>query len=113
MPDPDWKALVRSRLSPLPVDPARESDIVDELAQHVAEHYVDLVASGMPHDAAMRAALAPLDDPVRVATELARADRARTAAPAPPVSSGSLTTDVLRDFRYAGRLLVRAPGFAV
>ena len=28
----DWQALVRARLGPLPVDPARAADIVDELA---------------------------------------------------------------------------------
>ena len=33
----NWKALVRARLDPLPVDPARAGDIVDELAQHVAD----------------------------------------------------------------------------
>ena len=41
---PDWKSLVRARLGRLPVDPARESDIVDELAQHVSDHHKDLVA---------------------------------------------------------------------
>ena len=44
----NWKALVRARLNPLPVDPARAGDIVDELAQHVAEHYAELVASACP-----------------------------------------------------------------
>ncbi len=56
----DWKALVRARIGPLPVDPAREADIVDELAQHVAEHYADLIAAGMSEADAMAAALAPL-----------------------------------------------------
>ena len=43
----NWKALVRARLAPLAVDPAREADNVDDLAQHVAEHYTELVASGV------------------------------------------------------------------
>ena len=59
----DWKTLVRSRLGSLPVDPAREADIVDELAQHVAEHHRDLVTSGMDDAAALASVLAPLTSP--------------------------------------------------
>ena len=44
----NWKSLVRARLNPLPVDPARAGDIVDELAQHVADHHAELVSSGVP-----------------------------------------------------------------
>ena len=57
----DWKSLVRGRLGPLPVDPARAADIVDELAQHIAAHYKDLVASrNRRRDGARPRALAPL-----------------------------------------------------
>jgi putative ABC transport system permease protein len=109
---PDWKALVRARLGPLPVDPARQADIVEELAQHAAEHCAELVASGMAEREAIAAALAPLDDRARVAMEIARADRPRHAAPAPPATGGSPAGAFARDVRYAVRLLLRAPGFA-
>jgi len=109
---PDWRALVRARLGPLPVDPAREADIVDELAQHAAEHYADLIAGGAAEADAMRTALAPLSDPRRVAADIARADRPRPAAPAPPAAGGSIAGAFLRDVTYAVRLLARAPGFA-
>jgi putative ABC transport system permease protein len=109
----NWKTLVRARLNPLPVDPARAGDIVDELAQHVAEHHGELVASGVPDEEAAEQALAPLDDRAHVAAEIARADRARSAAPSPPPSAhANLFVDVARDVRYAARLLARAPGFA-
>ena len=109
----DWKDLVRARLAPLNVDPAREADIVAELAQHVAEHHAELVASGMPDDRALEIALAPLDDRDRVAVDLARADRPRSFAPAPPpASASSIAGDFLRDLRYAARMLRHAPGFA-
>ena len=106
----DWKALVRARLGRLPVDPAREMDIVDELAQHVAEHHKELVASGVDDERATARALAPLA--ARAAAEIARADRPRLAAPTPPASSGSLVGTIARDLRYAVRLLRRAPAFA-
>ena len=109
----DWTSLVRARLAPLRVDPAREVDIVAELAQHVAEHHAELVASGVPDDRAIEMALAPLDDRDRVAADIARADRPRVSAPEPPPAAGaSMIGDFLRDLRYAARLLMQAPGFA-
>src|SRR5262245_18466397 len=107
---PDWKALVRARLGLLPVDAAREMDIVDELAQHVAEHHRELVASGIDADRAVDLALAPLAE--RAALEIARADRPRSAAPTPPPARGSLMGGFARDLRYGLRLLRRAPAFA-
>jgi len=115
----NWKALVRSRLGSLPLDPAREADIVDELAQHVAEHHRDLVASGLDDAAALASALAPLSSPpegghsARVAAEIARADRPRATAPIPPAGGGGLFTDLGRDVRYAVRVLRRAPAFTI
>jgi putative ABC transport system permease protein len=111
---PDWKSLVRSRIGTLPLDATRESDVVDELAQHVAQHHAELTASGVDEADAVRQALAPFDDPRRVAAEIARADRRRPAPalPAPP-DNGSFLVDFGNDLRYAARLLWRAPGFSV
>jgi putative ABC transport system permease protein len=109
---PDFHALVRARLGPLAVDPARGADIVDEIAQHVAEHCADLTAGGMAESDAIAAALAALDDPRRVAAEIARADRPRPAAIAPPPAAGAWLADGWRDLQYAARLLLRSPGFA-
>src|SRR5262245_5638348 len=106
----NWKQLVRARLGPLPVDAARASDIVDELAQHVAEHHRDLIADGVGDEEAIERALAPLA--ARAAAEIARADRPRSSAPPPPATSGGgLLTGLTRDVRYAARLLLRSPAF--
>jgi putative ABC transport system permease protein len=117
----DWIALVRARLGALRVDPMREREIVDELAQHVAAHYADLTAAGAADADALSAALAPLD-PARVAAEIATATSPTQLAarlqpspynPPPPADGSSgLLVDLARDVRYAARLLRRAPGFA-
>ena len=109
---PDWKSLVRARLGPLPVDSAREADIVDELAQHAAEHCADLIAGGMAEEDAVATALAPLNDPRKVAAEIARADRPRRVAPEPPAGGRFIFGALGRDIRYALRLLLRSPAFA-
>jgi len=108
---PEWTSLVRARLGRLPLDAAREADIVEELAQHAADDYAALVASGIPVQQAIDAALAPLDDPARIASEIARADRPRTVAPEPPAGRAPLAATFARDVRYAARLLLRAPSF--
>jgi putative ABC transport system permease protein len=109
----NWKSLVRARLNPLPIDPVRAGDIVAELAQHVAEHHAELVASGVPDAEAVEQALAPLADRAHLAAEIALADRARPAVPpAPPSQRANLVVDLVRDVRYAARLLAHAPGFA-
>jgi putative ABC transport system permease protein len=107
----NWKRLVRERLGPLPVDPPRAADIVDELAQHVAEHYRELIDNGVAESDAVEQALAPLA--ARAAAEIARADRPRPTAPAPPPVQAGPLTGLARDVRYAGRLLLRAPGFTI
>ena len=117
----DFKALVRARIGAVPVDPAREADIVDELAQHLADDYADLVASGVPASDAVALALAPLDDPTTahllksgVAAKARRLKPSRLAyyEPVPPSSGASVAGTIARDVRYGIRLLVRAPGFA-
>jgi putative ABC transport system permease protein len=114
---PDFRALVRARIGAVPVEPMREADIVDELAQHVADDYADLVASGLAEADAIARALAPLDHPARIAAEIGRADRPRDAGrlvslDEPAAPGGPVAGTLAREVRYAIRLLVRAPGFA-
>jgi predicted permease len=66
----------------------------------------------MADEVALLRALAPLGSHPLVAEEISRADRPRATAPPPPASAArSLFGDLVRDGRYAVRVLSRAPGF--
>ena len=45
---PDWKRIVRDRLAALKLEGSRESEVVDELAQHLEDRYEELRLSGLP-----------------------------------------------------------------
>ena len=56
---PDWAPHVRARLASLRLSPTRETEIVDELSQHLEDRYRELIAEGTSPDEATRLALAP------------------------------------------------------
>jgi predicted permease len=59
---PDWKTEIRERLAHLDLDPARETAIVEELAQHAADFYDELVRQGIAATDAHQRTLAQLRD---------------------------------------------------
>jgi predicted permease len=59
---PDWTEEIRSRLAGLDLEPTRESEIVEELAQHAADRYQELLAKGISQDDACRRTIAELSD---------------------------------------------------
>src|SRR4026207_339801 len=69
MPDPStptydasltgtWAREVRTRLSSLQLSPTRESEIVEELSQHLADRRRELISGGASPEEARRLALA-------------------------------------------------------
>ncbi|MDO8678222.1 MAG: ABC transporter permease [Acidobacteriota bacterium] len=53
-----WEQEVRTRLSELQLSPSREAEIVDELSQHLDDHWRELIAGGTPPDEATGLTLA-------------------------------------------------------
>ena len=51
---PDWKSLVRERLAPLRLKPTAESDLAEELAQHLEDRYRELRSGGASEEEAYR-----------------------------------------------------------
>jgi predicted permease len=59
---PEWKEEIRSRLARLELDPSREAAIVEELAEHAADFYDELLRQGITADEAHQRTLAQLGD---------------------------------------------------
>ncbi|HZM71461.1 MAG TPA: ABC transporter permease, partial [Candidatus Cryosericum sp.] len=110
---PDWKAEIRRRLERLALEPARETEIVEELAQHLEDRYRELRAGGAADSEAARAALLELSEGGRLASELRHVERRAAAEPA---VLGARRTNVLgdlwQDLRYGFRALIQQPVFA-
>jgi putative ABC transport system permease protein len=110
---PDWSHALRARLARLTLTPAREREIVDELAQHLDDRYQELRDAGTPHEDAMRLALDEVDDEELLAREMRTLRQASAAAPIPPgTAPRRFLGDFSQDLVYAGRMLRKAPGFA-
>ena len=79
---PDWKKEIRQRLARLKLAPTRESEIVEELAQHLDDRYQELLADDISGADAERLTLAELSEDELVARELRRVER---KAPPEPI----------------------------
>ena len=108
----DWHAFVRDRLGEITGDAARDAEIVEELAQHMASRMDELRGAGATDQEATAALMAELQGRTELARAIRRAERQRPTAPIPPTFLGKrLLSDVGKDIRYACRLLRRTPGF--
>ena len=108
----DWHAFVRERLGEITGDAARDAEIVEELAQHLASRMDELRGAGATDQEATAALMAELQGHTELARAIRRAERQRPIAPVPPTFSGKrLLSDVSKDIGYAFRLLRRTPGF--
>ena len=96
----DWKDEVRKRLAAEGLEPGREAEVVEELAQHLEDCYRDALAGGATPEDARRAALEELSGAESLADALPKSVRAPRAEP--PVlgaqSRGALA-DIAQDVR--------------
>ena len=107
----DWRTFVRAHLSEITGNPARDEEIVEELAQYAALRVEDARTAGLTEQQALERVTRELKSNT-LASTLREADRRRPAAPVPPISGErSIMRDLWQDVGYALRLLVRDRGF--
>jgi putative ABC transport system permease protein len=109
---PDWKSEIRRRLADSKFEPTRESEIVEELSQHLEDRCAEALAGGATPEEASRAALAELCDGELLAMELKQVER---PASQEPIVLGTnrrsdMIADLWQDFRYGLRMLGKKPG---
>ncbi|HEY7112594.1 MAG TPA: ABC transporter permease [Thermoanaerobaculia bacterium] len=108
---PDWSAAVRERLAGLRLDPARESALVEELAQHASDRYEELVTNGANAAEAERAILAELDSP-NLVSKLRPVLPRPAFRPSPEPADASGFAGFWLDLRHGVRRLRLEPAFA-
>jgi putative ABC transport system permease protein len=121
----DWQAFVRSHLKLLGLRPEREARIVRELAAQLEDFYRDALTHGSSEAEADAHACAQVHDWERMAQDVWLADRPH-AQPAlerlthavenhPHLERGvvKMSSNALRDMRYAVRQLVATPAFTI
>ena len=110
----DFHRYVRAHLADITGNAARDEEIVEELAQHLAQRFDEVRASGLSDADALAAVNAELRGNAQLAHMLRDADRRRPIHPLPPTGrSAHMLADLWQDLRYATRLLRRTPAFTV
>src|SRR3990170_7234583 len=111
----DWRPIVRSRLSSLPLTAAAPSALTDEIAQHLDDQYRELRTSGATHDQAYLETVAELDDIYELHAGVDRSQRMPKHDTVPPGDArrGNYLDDFRRDLRYAVRAMRANPAFVL
>jgi putative ABC transport system permease protein len=111
---PVWADEIRKRLTPLSLSPTREREIVDELSQHLDDHWRELVASGATPAEATRLTLAEFRTGNVLAGHMQSLRQAHVTPTEPPgVPAARPLGDLWQDFRHAFRMLLREPQFTL
>jgi putative ABC transport system permease protein len=112
---PEWKSEIRQRLAKLKLEPTREAAIIEELSQHLADCYAELLSSGATEAEAERQTLAELSGSEMLARELRLVERQCNTAPIVPGTNrrSNMIASIWQDLRFGARMLLKQPGFTL
>src|SRR5215813_2504088 len=108
---PDWKKEISRRMARLKLAPARELEIIEELAQHLDDRYQELLLGGASEAHAERLTLAELNE-----NEFGELQRLERKTQPEPIVTGTnrrinMVADIWNDLRFGLRMLLKRPGF--
>jgi len=109
---PDWKQAIRERLQGVNLAGARESEIVDELAQHLEDRYDALRSAGASESDARRQALEELNES-QLTEELRKLRRPVSPEPIGVPTRGSYVSGFVGDVKLALRNVRSKPAFSL
>jgi predicted permease len=113
MSAPEWKREIEQRLANVQLEPAREAAIIEELAQHLADYYDELLTGGTAPAEAERRTRAELNNLETLQRELRGVER--QAAHEPIVLGANrrknMIGDLWHDLRYGARMLLKSRAF--
>lgn len=108
---PDWKREINQQLAGLSLPPAREAEIVEEVAQHLEDRYRELLAGGATEAEARRVALGEISEQNLLAKEVERVEPRGPNASLVLGAGGrqNLLAGLWQDARYGLRMLAKNP----
>src|SRR5215213_6905622 len=104
---PDWRTEILARLSDLRLAPERETEIVEEVSQHLDDRFGELIAMGRSEIDAAAEAWRELEAADVLGREVSRVEQPRPMdlpAPGAP-SKGRAFSALIEDIRFAFRTL--------
>jgi len=110
---PEWKDELRRRLKGARLRGAAESDVMEELSQHLDDRYAELCARNVEPDEARRIALEELEEDHVLGTRVRQAQRESPEPVVPGAPVSGVLAGIATDVRHAARVLRRTPGFTL
>ena len=108
---PDWKEEIGRRLRTLKLEPVREAEIIEELAQHLEDRYRESLTGGATEAEARHLALEELSDDILFVRGLRQVEQQSNPEPVVLGGGSNLLGSMWQDLRYGLRQLRRNPGF--